>query len=112
MQICQYLVNLPGNVEISFPLVFNILNKKKRRFIQKKSRPFRNGPSFLSLLSDEENPPVRLIPVDRSVTQFLLNAEQLVVLGDPVGTAQRTGFDLTRVGSHCNVCNGCIFGLT
>jgi len=32
--------------------------------------------------------PATLIAVNRGSSQFLLNAEQLIVLGDPVGTTQ------------------------
>ena len=42
----------------------------------------------VAFLSDDLNTSVTLIPVDCGCSQFLLNAEQLVVLGDPVGTAQ------------------------
>ncbi len=43
------------------------------------------------------------------VAQVFLDAQQLVVLGDAVGTAQRTGLDLARVGAHGDVGDGGVF---
>ena len=41
-----------------------------------------------------------------AATEFLLDAEKLVVLRHPVGAAERTGLDLTGVGRHCDVGDG------
>src|SRR6218665_3898344 len=43
--------------------------------------------------------------------QILFDAQQLVVLGDAVGAAQRTGVDLAGVGAHGDVGNGAVLGL-
>ena len=43
--------------------------------------------------------------------QFILNADQLVVLRDTVCTAHRTGLDLARVGRHGDVGDRRVFGL-
>src|SRR5690554_646270 len=44
--------------------------------------------------------------------QCLFNTQQLVVLGNPVRTAQRTSLDLACAGSNRQVSNGGIFGFT
>src|SRR5690606_39506170 len=49
--------------------------------------------------------------VGRLVTQLLFDAQQLVVLGYPVGAAQRTGLDLTGSSTHGQVGNGVVLGL-
>src|SRR5690606_36102549 len=49
--------------------------------------------------------------VGRLVTQLLFDAQQLVVLGHPVGAAQRTGLDLTGSSTHGQVGNGVVLGL-
>jgi len=36
----------------------------------------------------------------------------LVVLGDPIGTAHRTGFDLSAICGYCDIGDGGVFGLT
>src|ERR1044072_4898360 len=45
-------------------------------------------------------------------TQCFFNTEQLVVLGHTVGTAGRTGFNLSAVEGHSQVGDGCIFSFT
>ena len=47
--------------------------------------------------------------VFRCVTQLLFNAEQLVVFGNPVGTASRAGFDEAGIQSNSKISNGNIF---
>src|SRR5690606_18936448 len=44
--------------------------------------------------------------------QLLFDAQQLVVLGHAIRTAQRTGLDLTRGSTNSQVGNGVIFGFT
>src|SRR5690554_2045538 len=44
--------------------------------------------------------------------QRLFNTQQLVVLGNPVRTAQRASLDLACAGSNRQVSNGGIFGFT
>ena len=43
-------------------------------------------------------------------TEFFLDAEELVVLGHTVGTACRTGLDLSGVGSYGDVGDGSVLG--
>ena len=45
------------------------------------------------------------------ITQLLLDAEQLVVLGHPVGAAGGAGFDLGGVHRHHDIGNGHVLGL-
>src|SRR5574344_1979262 len=51
------------------------------------------------------------VTIPSSCAQFLLNANELVVLGHAVGTAHASGFYLSGVGSHGNVSNGSILRL-
>src|SRR5258708_25167743 len=44
-------------------------------------------------------------------SQFLLDAQQLIVLGGAVGARQRTGFDLAAIGRDREVGDGGILGL-
>ena len=53
-----------------------------------------------------------LVTVNGEITEFLFDAEELVVLGHTVGTAERTGLDLTRVRSYSDVSDRSIFRLT
>ena len=53
-----------------------------------------------------------LVAVDSEVTELFFDAEELVVLGHTVGTAKRTGLDLTRVRSYSDVSDRSIFRLT
>ncbi len=46
------------------------------------------------------------------VVEFVLNAQQLIVLAHAVGPAQGTGLDLTGVGCYGQVGDGCVFGFT
>lgn len=46
------------------------------------------------------------------VAQHLFDTEQLVVFTDTVGTAGRTGFDLTCSKRHCEISDRCVFGFT
>src|SRR5437773_8397319 len=48
----------------------------------------------------------RAAGVARRSTQLLLDPEQLVVLGHPVGAGQRAGLDLARAGGHGEVGDG------
>src|SRR5471032_844247 len=48
--------------------------------------------------------------VHRFGAQLLFDTQQLVVLGDTVRTAQRTGLDLASRSTDCQVGNGRIFG--
>ena len=50
-----------------------------------------------------------LVTINGEITEFLFDAEELVVLSHTVGAAERTGLDLTRVGSHGDVSDGSIF---
>ena len=52
------------------------------------------------------------VAVGAVVTELLLNADELVVLSHAVGAAERTGLDLSAVGSHCDVGDGSVLGLT
>src|SRR2546421_9366190 len=45
-------------------------------------------------------------------TQTLLDTEQLIVFGDPVGATEGAGFDLAGVGGHRDVGDGRVFGFT
>src|SRR5205807_4285714 len=56
------------------------------------------------------DPLAHLTAVYGVVTKFLRDAEQLVVLSDPVRARERSGFDLARVGRDCNVGDGRVFG--
>src|SRR4051812_15698130 len=49
--------------------------------------------------------------VDRAGAQLLLDPEQLVVLGDPVGARGAAGLDLAAVGGHGDVGDGGVLGL-
>lgn len=44
--------------------------------------------------------------------KFFLDADELVVLRNTVGTAHRTCLNLTRVSSHGNISNRCVLGLS
>src|SRR5574344_3153818 len=44
------------------------------------------------------------------IAQVFFNAQQLVVLGDAVRAAHRTGLDLTSVQAHSDVGNRAVFG--
>ena len=50
--------------------------------------------------------------VTYGIAKILLNAQQLVVLGNPIGAGKRTGLDLAGIEAHSDVGNGRIFGLT
>ncbi len=52
-----------------------------------------------------------LVTIHSQIAQLFFDAEQLVVLGHAVGTAQRTGLDLAAVGSHGDVGDGGVLGL-
>ncbi len=43
--------------------------------------------------------------------QFLLDAQQLIILGCPVGARQRSGLDLSTTGGNREVGDGGVFGL-
>src|SRR5689334_16125449 len=45
------------------------------------------------------------------VAQLFLDAQQLVVLGDALGTRQRAGLDLQRVGGDRDIGDGGVLGL-
>src|SRR5215208_408688 len=45
-------------------------------------------------------------------SQFFLDTQKLVVLGDPVGTRQRAGLDLPAIGGDREIGNGGVLGLT
>ena len=49
--------------------------------------------------------------IARRVAEILLDAQQLVVLGDAVGARQRAGLDLQRVGGHRDVGDRGVLGL-
>ena len=49
--------------------------------------------------------------VDGAFAQLLLDAQQLVVLCNTLGTAGSTGLDLAGVQRHSQVCNGGVLGL-
>ena len=53
-----------------------------------------------------------LVAVDSEVAELFFDAEELVVLSHTVGTAERTGLDLTRVRSYSDVSDRSIFRLT
>ena len=64
---------------------------------------------FCSLALDVEGAHLR---INSSITQLVLDAEQLVVLGNTLGTGRSTGLDLAGIQSHSQVSNGGILGLT
>src|SRR5205085_1157209 len=47
----------------------------------------------------------------RRGSEFLFDTEQLVVFGDAIGPARRTGFNLPRGGADCEVRDGGVLGL-
>ena len=49
---------------------------------------------------------------DRVFTQFLLNAQKLVVLGDTVATGKGACLDLAAIGCYSEVGNGVVFSFT
>ena len=49
---------------------------------------------------------------DRIFAQFLLNAQELVGLGDTVATGKGAGLDLAAIGSNGEVGDGVIFSFT
>jgi hypothetical protein len=49
---------------------------------------------------------------DRVVSQFLLDAEELVVLGDTVTAGKRAGFDLATVRGDGEVGDGVVLSFT
>ena len=51
-------------------------------------------------------PPVFHPGVDRLAAQFVLDAQQLVVLGDQIAAAERAGLDLAGAGGHGQVGDG------
>jgi hypothetical protein len=53
---------------------------------------------------------VRGAGVDGVAAEQLLDAQQLVVLRQPVGAAERTGLDLAAVRRHGDVGDGRVFG--
>jgi hypothetical protein len=44
--------------------------------------------------------------IGRFHAEFLLDADQLVVLGEPVGTRQRAGLDLSAIGGDGQIGDG------
>src|SRR3954447_7704498 len=75
----------------------------------KKTRP-RFGAALVDLETDWDG--LELAAVDGVFAEQLLDAEELIVFGDAVGAAQGTGLDLASIGSHRDVGNGGVFGLT
>src|SRR5450830_1270037 len=63
----------------------------------------------LLALGPREGAPAR---VDGLVTQLLLDAKQLVVLGDAIGAAGRAGLDLACASRHGEIGDGRILGLS
>src|SRR5690606_39817145 len=49
--------------------------------------------------------------VGRLAAELLFDAQQLVVLGDAVGAAQRAGLDLTSGSADGEIGDGAVFGL-
>lgn len=47
----------------------------------------------------------------RNFTKLFFNTKKLIILGNPVRTARCTSLDLTRINSHNDISNGCIFSL-
>ena len=52
-----------------------------------------------------------LVAVNREAAELFLDAEELVVLGHTVGTAEGAGLNLAAVGGHCDVGDGSVLGL-
>lgn len=50
--------------------------------------------------------------IDSRDPELLLDPEQVVVLGQAVGTAQRAGLDVTDAGCHCKIGDSGVFGLS
>ena len=44
--------------------------------------------------------------IDRLIVQFLLDAQQLIVLGQPVRAGQRTSLDLSAIGRNRKIGDG------
>jgi hypothetical protein len=88
MQICQYLFTYQRS-KGPFRIQLHIIQTKKKRFCCNKegTAPFRTVPYSFNY-NQQGFSRVILVPVDGSCSQLLFNTEQLVVLGDPVGTAQ------------------------
>src|SRR5436190_24385118 len=67
---------------------------------QSRNTPYSLLPTPYSLLPT----PYSLLPrIPCLIPQLLLDADQLVVLGDAVGARQRAGLDLSGVGGNRNV---------
>ena len=58
------------------------------------------------------DPLAHLTAVNRVVTKFLRNSQKLIVLGHAIGSAKRTGLDLTGVRRDRDIGNGCVFRFT
>ena len=52
----------------------------------------------------------RAARVHRDVAEVFLDAQQLVVLGDAVAAAERTGLDLAGIGAHGDIGDRRVFG--
>ena len=50
--------------------------------------------------------------VGHGIAEVFLDPQQLVVLGDTVGTGQRTGLDLAGIEADGDVGDGAVFGFT
>ena len=87
------------------------ITSQEDTLIQKRDCPHRNNP-----FSYFKRPPrvevKALLQLSITVlctgTEFLLNTNELVVLGHTVCTRHRTRLDLAGVCSNCDVSNGCI----
>ena len=66
----------------------------------------------------ESCPAFRLLPegllaqVQRSIPKFFFDAQELIVFRNPIGSAGRPGFDLTRVGGDCKIGDKGVFRFT
>ncbi len=54
--------------------------------------------------------PVIAAGVDGLGSEFVFNAQELVVLSNPVTAAERAGLDLASAGGYCQVGNCYVFG--
>src|SRR5690606_8953048 len=45
-------------------------------------------------------------------SELLFDPQELVVLGNTIGPASRSGLDLAGIGGDCQVCDKCILGFT
>jgi len=90
-----------------FPLGFTVEKAKGTR----SPSPLERGPGGEAFKTHkkESKSKNRLTQIRCSIAQFLFDAEQLIVFGDPVRAGSRAGFDLSGIERYSQVGNGSIF---